>query len=124
LRIAAALLLQGALGGALVVVLVLVLIVTVLVVAAAFGGALGSRSGEEATQSILPPGTILAAVGLGFAALGAFYASTGFNFLGILSGAIAYYRGARIFGIVVSVLSLATIFVGYYFGSGANQFDL
>jgi len=123
LRIATALLLQGALGGALVVVLVFVLILTVLVVAAAFGGALGDRSGAEATQSILPPGTILAAVGLGCAVIGTFFASTGFNFLGILSGAIAYYRGARIFGIVVSILSLVTIFIGYYFGSGAGQFD-
>lgn len=68
-----ALLLQGALGGAFVVITVLVLLAAVVVAAAVFGGALEDEggSGGEATRSIIPPGTILAAMGLGFAVLGA-----------------------------------------------------
>ena len=124
MRIVATLLLQGALGGALVVVLALALTLAVVVAAAVFGGAIGDRSGEEAAQTIAPPGTILAATRLGLAVLGAFFGSTGFNFVGIAVGAVAYYRGARLLGGAACVLSFATIFIGYYFGTGAYQFDL
>jgi hypothetical protein len=127
--ITVALLLQGALGGALLVIVVLVLLMAVVVAAAIFGGALEDEGGAgggsaQSTQSIIPPGTILATMGLGLAILGAFYGSAGINFLGIFSGAMAYYRGARVLGVVASVLSFATIFIGYYLGiSGAYQFD-
>ena len=124
MRLAVALLLQGALGGAFLVVLALVLIAAVVVIAAVSGGTLGGGDRGQEAAPIIPPGTILAASGLGLAALGGFYASAGLNFVGIIAGAIAYYRGARVLGVAATVLSFVTIFVGYYLGSGASQFNL
>ena len=119
-----AFLLQGALGGALLVILLFVGVVAVVVAAGVFGGALGGRGGtggEDAsqTQGIVPPGTIIAGVGMGLAVVGAFYPSLSFGFVGIALGAIAYYRGARVLGGVVSVLSFAAICVGYFMGGEA-----
>ena len=116
-------LLQGALGGAFVIIVLLILMAGVVVVAAAFGGALSGGGSEQEAAPIIPPGTILAAVGLCLALLGGFYASSGFNFLGIMMGALAYYRGARVLGLAASVLSFATIFIGYLLSSGAYQFS-
>ncbi len=115
------LLLQGALGGALILVLLFAGVVTVVVAAGVFGGAVGGRGGaggEDASQTpgIVPPGTILAGVGVGLAVIGAFSPSLGFGFVGMAVGAIAYYRGARILGGVASVLSFITLFVAYFMG--------
>src|ERR687885_2611088 len=84
-----ALLLQGALGGAFLVILVLILVAAVVLLAAVFGGTLGgggASSKGETTAPIIPPGTIMAASGLGLAGLGAYYGSIGFGFLGIILG--------------------------------------
>jgi hypothetical protein len=117
-------LLQGALGGAFLLILFFVLIAGVVIIAAISGGALSNREGEVSTGPIVPPGTVLAASGLGFAALGALY-SLSLTFVGIILGMMAYYRGARLLGGLVSILSFAAIFIGYYLGSGGPyQFSL
>ncbi len=115
--------LQGALGGVFLIIVLIILVASVVVAGAMFGGALSGGGSEQEAAPIIPPGTILAASGLALAVLGAFYASTGFNFLGIMLGALAYYRGARVLGLVVSVLSFVTIFIGYLLSSGAYQFS-
>ncbi len=122
-----ALLLQGALGGALIVILLFVGVVAVVVAAGVFGGALGGRGGtggEDAsqTQGIVPPGTILAGVGVGLAVIGAYSPSLGFGFVGMAVGAIAYYRGARVLGGVASVLSFIALFIAYYMGGEGFRF--
>ena len=118
-----ALLLQGALGGAFLVILVLILVAAVVLLAAVFGGTLGGDSSNgETTAPLVPPGTIMAASGLGLACLEAYYGSIGFGFLGIILGGMAYYRGSRVLGIVASVLSFAAIFIGYYLGYQTAQF--
>ena len=120
-----ALLLQGALGGAFLVILVLILVAAVVLLAAVFGGTLGGggdSSNGETTAPLVPPGTIMAASGLGLACLEAYYGSIGFGFLGIILGGIAYYRGSRVLGIVASVLSFVAIFIGYYLGYQTAQF--
>ena len=124
---AIAFLLQGALGGALVLVLLFVGVVAVVVAAGVFGGAIGGRGGaggedSSQTQGIVPPGTILAGVGMGLAVIGAFYPSISFGFVGIFMGAMAYYRGARVLGIAVSLLSFATLFIGYFMGGEVYRF--
>jgi hypothetical protein len=120
-------LLQGALGGALLVIIVFLLIVGAVVAASLFGGALGgegtSPSSREATAPILPPGTVMGALGLGFAWFAVYYGSSGMGFVGIMLGAMAYYRGARVLGGVVSVISFATLIIGYYVGDQLAQFS-
>ena len=122
-------LLQGALGGALIFILVLVLIGVVVVLGGVFGGTLGRNPGapggeadQGTAQRLVPAGTISASIGLGLAALGTYYAAIEMSALGIMLGAFAYYRGARILGIAVMVLSLAAIFVGYGFGYQTSRF--
>lgn len=121
------LLLQAALGGALTIILALALIGGAVLLAAMLGGTLvGDESAKaEATDPILPPGTILGASGLSMAAIGAFYSFT-FTFLGMMLGALAYYRGARAWGLVVVVLSFVGVFVAFYSGAAENaeQFTL
>jgi hypothetical protein len=124
---AIAFLLQGALGGALLLVLLFAGVVAVVVAAGVFGGAVGGRGGsggEDAnqTQGLVPPGTILAGVGMGLAVIGALYPSLSFGFVGMALGAIAYYRGARILGGVVSVLSFIALFIGYFMGGEVYRF--
>ncbi len=124
---AIAFLLQGALGGALLLILLFVAVVIVVVAAGIFGGAVGGRGGsggEDATQTqgIVPPRTILAGTGMGLAVIGAFYPSLSFGFVGMALGAVAYYRGARVLGGVVSVLSFITIFIGYFMGGEIYRF--
>ncbi len=125
--ITVALLLQAALGGALMIILALTLIGGAVVLAALLGGALvGDRSTKaEATDPILPPGTILGASGLGMAAIGAFY-SFALSLVGIALGMLAYYRGAQVLGVMACVLSFAAIFVAFYTGAAENpeQFSL
>jgi hypothetical protein len=116
-------LLQGALGGIFLIIVLIILIAAVVVAGAIFGGALSGGGSEQEAAPIIPPGTILAASGLALAVLGAFYASSGFNFLGIMLGALAYYRGARVLGGVVCAVSFITIFIGYTLSSGAYQFS-
>ncbi len=126
---AIAFLLQGALGGVFVIILAIVAIVAVVVLGGIFGGALqdrgggqGGEAGETETQNILPQGTILAAVGLGLAVIGAFSPSVALAILGMVMGAMSYFRGSRILGIAVSVLSLAAIFLAIWFGGESYKF--
>ena len=112
-------LLQAALGGALLVVLFFVLVAVVVVMATVYGGALGSGEGKQEAAPIIPPGTILAASGLGMVVLGVLH-SFSLLLVGIILGGLAYYRGARVLGLVVSVLAFVRIFAGYYLGSAHN----
>jgi hypothetical protein len=111
-----------AIGVPLLVVLFFVVIVGGVLIAAVFGRAAGERDPNrpvgEPRRSLFPA-RILCAVGLGFAVLGAFFVSVGTNVVGIVLGAVGYYLGARVFGVVVIVLSVATLFIGLLIGQGA-----
>ena len=64
-------------------------------------------------------GRIICAVGLGSAVIGAYYVSVGTNVMGMLLGMVGYYLGARVFGVVIIVLSTITLFIGLLVGQGA-----
>ncbi len=66
-------------------------------------------------RSLLPART-LCVIGLGFAAVGAFFASVATAVLGMILGMVGYFLGARVFGTVVVTLSIATLFVGLLVG--------
>ena len=118
-------LLQAALGGAFLLILFLILVAGVVVIAAISGGALSDRDSQVSSVPIVPPGTVLAASGLGLAVLGALY-SLSLAFVGIILGMMAYYRGARVLGGVATVLSFVAIFVGVYLGiaTGPSPFSI
>jgi hypothetical protein len=111
-----------ALGGAFLVVLFFVLIVGGMLLATIFGRAFGSRGPDHPVEGPgrnLIPGRMLCSVGLGFAVLGAFFVSVATNVVGMILGAVGYYLGARVFGVVVIVLSIITLFIGLLIGPGA-----
>ncbi len=114
-------LLQGLAGGILVVIF-FVLLGGGLLLAAVFGRAFGSRGPDRPVgrfgRSLLP-GRILCSVGLAFAVTGAFFVDIGTDVVGMLLGAIGYYLGSRVFGTLIIVLSLATLFIGLLAGQGA-----
>lgn len=113
-------LLQGVAGGFLVVLLI-VLVGGGLLLAAVFGRAAGGRPDDRpdvGARSGLIPGRILCTIGLGSAVIGAFFVSIGSDIMGMLLGMMGYYFGARVFGVVVIVLSTVTLFVGLLVGQG------
>ena len=114
-------LLQGVAGGFLIVLLIVV-VGGGLLVAVVFGRAVGEspddRPLEEARQSLVP-GRILCAIGLGSAVIGAYFVDIGTNVVGMVLGMMGYYFGARVFGVVIVVLSTITLFVGLLVGQGA-----
>ena len=114
-------LLQGIAGGILVVIFLAVVGGGVLL-AAALGRASGessmARPPGEPERSLLPA-RILCAIGLGFAVIGAFFISVGTNIVGMILGLVGYYMGARVFGVLVIVLSTVTLFIGLLIGPGA-----
>ena len=113
--------LQGVAGGFLVVLL-LILVVGGLLVAAVFGRAAGKSPDDRpdvGARSGLIPGRILCVIGLGFAVIGAFFVSIGTDILGMILGMAGYYLGARVFGVVIIVLSTITLFIGLLIGQGA-----
>ena len=114
-------LLQGLAGGFLVV-LFFVLLGGGLLLAGVLGRAFGSRGLDRPVgrfgRSLLP-GRILCSVGLAFAVTGAFFVEVGTDVVGMLLGAVGYYLGARVFGVIVIVLSIITLFIGLLAGQGA-----
>jgi hypothetical protein len=111
-----------ALGGAFLVVLFFVLIIGGMLLATVFGRAFGSRGPNrpiEGSGRNLIPARMLCSIGLGFAVLGAFFVSVGTNVVGMVLGTVGYYLGARVFGVVIIVLSIITLFIGLLIGPGA-----
>jgi hypothetical protein len=111
-----------ALGRAFLVVLFFVLIVGGMLLATIFGRTFGSRGADRPVEGPgrnLIPGRMLCSVGLGFAVLGAFFVSVATNVVGMILGAVGYYLGARVFGVVIIVLSIITLFIGLLIGPGA-----
>jgi len=111
-----------ALGGAFLIVLFFVLIAGGMLLATVFGRAFGSRGPSRPVEGPgrnLVPGRMLCSVGLGFAVLGAFFVSVETNVVGMLLGAVGYYLGARVFGVVIIILSIITLFIGLLIGPGA-----
>ncbi len=58
-------------------------------------------------------------IGLGFAVVGAFFVSTATSVVGIVLGMVGYFLGARVFGTVVIILAIATLFIGLLIGPRA-----
>ncbi len=114
-------LLQGIAGGFLVV-LFFVLIAGALLLAAVLGRAFQreepGRPGGRLGRSLLPA-RVLCAIGLGFAVVGAFFVSVGTDVVGMALGVVGYALGARVFGVIIIVLSTVTMFVGILAGQGA-----
>jgi hypothetical protein len=114
-------LLQGLAGGFLVV-LFFILLGGGLLLAAVLGRAFGKRGpdrpGGRFGRSLLP-GRILCSVGLALAVTGAFFVDVGTDVVGMLLGAAGYYLGARVFGVILIILSIVTLFIGLLAGQGA-----
>jgi hypothetical protein len=111
-------LLQGIAGGILAVIFFAVVgggVLLAAVLGRASGGSSAARPPGEPEKSLLP-GRIVCAIGLGFAVIGAFFVSVETNIIGLLLGVMGYYLRARVFGIVVIVLSMITLFIGLAFG--------
>lgn len=114
-------LLQGVAGGILIVLFFAVIgggVLFAAVFGRAFGGSDAARPPGEPERSLLPA-RILCATGLGFAVIGAFFISIGTNIIGLVLGMVGYYLGARVFGVLVIVLSTITLFIGLLFAPGA-----
>jgi len=114
-------LLQGLAGGILVVIFFAVVgggVLFAAVLGKASGGSSAARPPGEPERSLLPA-RVLCAIGLGFAVIGAFFISVGTNIIGMILGLVGYYMGARVFGVLVIVLSTVTLFIGLLIGPGA-----
>lgn len=114
-------LLQGIAGGILIVIFFAVVgggVLLAAVLGRASGGSSAARPPGEPERSLLPA-RILCAIGLGFAVIGAFFISVGTNVVGMILGLVGYYFGARVFGVLVIVLSTITLFIGLLIGPGA-----
>jgi hypothetical protein len=114
-------LLQGIAGGILAVIFFAVIgggLLLAAVLGRASGGSSAARPPGEPEKSLLPA-RILCAIGLGFAVIGAFFISVGTNIVGMILGLVGYYMGARVFGVLVIVLSTITLFIGLLIGPGA-----
>ena len=114
-------LLQGLAGGILVIIFLAVVgggVLLSAVLGRASGVSSAARPPGEPQRSLLPA-RILCAIGLGFAVIGAFFISVGTNVLGMILGLVGYYFGARVFGVLVIVLSMVTLFIGLLIAPGA-----
>jgi hypothetical protein len=114
-------LLQGIAGGILTVIFFAVIgggLLLAAVLGRASGVSSAARPPGEPEKSLLPA-RILCAIGLGFAVIGAFFISVGTNIVGMILGLVGYYMGARVFGVLVIVLSTITLFIGLLIGPGA-----
>ncbi|MDP8926791.1 MAG: hypothetical protein M3M97_07760 [Actinomycetota bacterium] len=113
-------LLQAALGGALVVILFFVLLGGGLLLVVVFGGRASPTEGADrrGLGRSLFPARALCVVGVSIAVVGAFFVSVATDVLGMLLGAVGYYLGSRVFGVVVIILSVVTLFIGLLAGQG------
>lgn len=75
-------------------------------------------AGERQERSLFPA-RALCVIGLGFAVAGAFFVSVATAVLGMTLGMVGYFLGARVFGTVVVILSIATLFIGLLVGPAA-----
>ena len=110
-----------AVAGGFLLILVLALIIGGLITVAVFGRAAGGRPDDRpagARQGLIL-GRMLCAIGLGSAAIGALFVSVGTDVVGMVLGMMGYYLGARVFGVVLIVLSTITLFIGLLVGQGA-----
>ncbi len=115
-------LLQGLAGGFLVVLLLVVIgggLLLVAIVSRTASGTRGAAGTPEEPERSLFPGRALCAAGLGAAVLGAFFVSVSTNVAGVILGMVGYYLGARVFGVIVIVLSAATLLIGLLVGPAA-----
>ncbi len=103
-----ALALLQATGGAFLAILFFAVLVGGLLIVAVLGA---RRQGRN-----LFPARALCVVGLSFAAVGAFFVSMATDVLGMVLGMVGYFLGARVFGTVVVVLSIATLLTGLLVG--------
>ena len=114
-------LLQGIAGGILVVIFFAVVgggVLLAAVLGRASGESSAARPPGEPERSLLPA-RILCAIGLGFAVIGAFFISVGTNVVGMILGLMGYYLGARVFGVLIIVLSTITLLIGLLVAPGA-----
>jgi hypothetical protein len=112
--------LQGIAGGVLVI-LFLVLIVGGLLLAAVLGRAFQREEPgrpEGRPRSSIFPARMLCAIGLSLAVVGVLSVDVATDVLGMILGAVGYYLGARVFGVVIVVLSTVTLFIGLLIGEG------
>ena len=58
-------------------------------------------------------------VGMSFAVVGVFLVSVATDVLGMVLGMLGYFLGARVFGTVVVILSIATLLIGLLVGPAA-----
>lgn len=95
-------------GGAFLAILFFAVLGGGLLIVAVLGARRQGRS--------LFPARALCVAGLSFAAVGAFFVSMATDVLGMVLGMVGYVLGARIFGTVVVILSMATLLVGLLVG--------
>jgi len=65
------------------------------------------------------PARALCVVGMSFAVIGAFFVSIATDVLGMVLGMVGYFMGARVLGVVVVILSIATLIIGLLVGPAA-----
>jgi hypothetical protein len=65
------------------------------------------------------PARALCVVGMSFAVVGVFFVSVATDVLGMVLGVVGYFLGARVFGAVVIILSIATLLIGLLVGPAA-----
>ena len=112
-------LLQGALGGAFVVILFFILLGGGLLLVVVFGGRVSPTEGADRRLGrSLFPARALCVVGVSFAVVGALFVEIATDVLGMILGALGYYLGSRVFGAVVIILSVITLFIGLFAGQG------
>jgi hypothetical protein len=75
----------------------------------------GTRREEEG----MFPARALCVVGMSFAVIGAFFVSIATDVLGMVLGMVGYFMGARVLGVVVVILSIATLIIGLLVGPAA-----
>ena len=91
-----------------------------LLVVAVFGARAASSPDHGGGQGRgLFPARALCEVGMSFAVLGVFFVSVATDVLGMVLGVVGYFLGARVFGAVVVILSIATLLIGLLVGPAA-----
>jgi hypothetical protein len=75
--------------------------------------------GARRRESGMFPARALCVVGMSFAVVGAFFVSVATDVLGMVLGMVGYFLGARVFGSVVVILSIATLLIGLLVGPAA-----
>ena len=93
-----------------------------LLVVAVFGARAApspDHGGGRGQGRSLFPARALCVVGMSFAVVGVFFVSVATDVLGMVLGVVGYFLGARVFGAVVIILSIATLLIGLLVGPAA-----